>query len=1129
MPDGACDKENIRDILSQANAQTGETVPCRACALVRRLTGAALVMAMAAFCLAASVWPDLVRAHAPTWSGMGLNTSLALALSGLALLWPRVRALLGGFVAAVGATVILQYLLPWTPADGPWRLAVNVDTAGAAWGGDMAPLTAFSLLCAGLTLTRLEHARGLAEQILLQVAPGLVLAAAAGGILNYSLDGLLFVATLDRHAVMRPTTTIALCLFVVGYFAALVETAWFRRFYAARAERQVLAISLGGLVAALLLGGAASIALLGRQMRETVEQELAQSVQNQAAILPLTVATTLHSVHARAAGLPDRADAAAVLHEMAGATGAAWLEHADGSVHGYTGRAPAVSRLRLPLRGAGAAWLTWNRGWMLEVRLPAPRGPGSLVVQEPLLRFQRFLTADAEGRMTGAETYVCGRVDEEHVTCLPVGAVPAPFRARVDGADASISMQHTLEGRHGVAIVPDPQGVMMVAAYAPVAEFGLGMVRELGAERIYRPVRSAMWRAIAVIALIGAIAVLSIYLRVRSVVRLAIETGRRLQGVLDALPVGVWIADAAGRVVRDNHAARRIWGGLRRSDAGPCGEGRGWWHGTATRVAPHDWPLARAVAHGESSEDELVDIECADGSRRTISASASPFYDEHRVLAGAVALCKDITKQVRADAEVRRLEREFHGLAENLPDIVSRFDRDLRRIYVNPAIERAMGVSREFLLGKTHAELGIPEGTVEIWMNALRRVFASGEPDVFEFSAILENGVVRHYHTRAVPERDATGAIQSVLTIAHDITALKGAEAVLRENEERLNRITSNVPGMVFQCFRRAGDDTLHFSYLSSGAKWLLGQEAADILRDGHALSDFVVADEVPAFHDSLRQSQATLSLWNWEGRIAARDGTEKWINLRATPRCNGDNACTWDGVAINITDSKISEEKLRNSQNLLRELSAHLESVREEERKRIAREIHDELGQTLTALRMDVSLARLELGEADPKRMARLQSMTDLVDRTIRTVRHVTSSLRPGALDLGIVAALEWLVEEFIGHAGIPCELVLGDGDINLDELTSTVIFRIVQESLTNIARHAAASQVEIIVTRSSGELCFEVRDNGRGFDPDAGANTKSFGLVGMRERVAMLNGRFELDSASGRGTCIRVCVPVA
>ena len=438
-------------------------------------------------------------------------------------------------------------------------------------------------------------------------------------------------------------------------------------------------------------------------------------------------------------------------------------------------------------------------------------------------------------------------------------------------------------------------------------------------------------------------------------------------------------------------------------------------------------------------------------------------------------------------------------------------------------------MSRECLLGKTPLELNVSEKVAEIWTNALRRVFFTGEPEMFEFEFITKSGIARYYHARAVPEYDASDKVETVLAIARDISALKGVTAVLRESEERLHGITTNVPGMVFQCCRHAGEDILRFTYVSNGARWLLGVGATALQHDVNAFVGLIVQEDVGSFRDSMLQSQAELSLWNWEGRLVTPSGELRWVNLRATPRCYGENSCMWDGVAINITESKASEERLIQSKKMLRELSTHLESVREEERKRIAREIHDELGQTLTALRIDVSLARLGFGESSPQLMERLQSMTQLVDRTIRTARHVTSSLRPGALDLGIIAALEWLVDEFTKYAGIPCELVLGDGDITLNEFAATAVFRIIQESLTNIARHAGASQVEIIVTRNDARLCVEVSDNGHGFDPEAVESCKSFGLVGMRERVAMMEGDFELDSKPEQGTRIRVCVPVA
>jgi hypothetical protein len=1085
----------------------------------------ALVIVMGVIVAGCLSVPDVMCAHAPILSEIGLNTSIVLWLAGVALLSPRHRSWLGGFIAAISTVVMAQYLFAWMPPDGFWRVVLNVDGRGLSLPRRMPPLAAFSMLCAGLALATLDRSRKLPGQILSQVAPGLILAAAVGGILNHSLDGLLFVATVDRDAVMNLPITMAMCVLVSGYLAAMVEAPWFRRFYAAREERQVLAISLTGLAAALLLGSAAAVAVLGKQMQVTVENALSSSVQNQAEIFSLVVSSALNRLQVRADGVTSRTDPTALLRDLAGPVGSAWLAGVDGPERRHVGQAADDLQFRLRLEDARPAWLIWKRGWLLEVHFPAAQGHGTIVVQEPLPLLEHLFTEDAAA---GLETRLCKLAGNEHMACFPSVFMPRPQLEPMRHSDEQTPMGYALKGQRGVAVASDSRGEMVVAAYVPVAELGLGMVRKIDAEKLYQPMRITVWRTITVITGIGLIAALLIYLRVRFVVRRAVETGRQLRGVLDVLPVGVWVTDASGHFILNNPAGSGIWTGECKVGIKPCGECKGWWHDTGKRIGADDWASARAIKHGETSLDEVIDIECFDGSHKVISNSALPLHDEKGAIAGAVVVFRDITERMRTDAEIRHLERKFHSLAENLPDIVSRFDSDLRRIYVNPAVEKSIGMSQEFLLGKTCTELGMTDKEAEIWTNALRRVLFTGEPEVFEFGITTKEGVVRYYHTRAVPEYDVSGRVESVLTIARDISTLKGAELILRESEERLHGITSNVPGMMFQCCRHAGGE-LQFTYVSNGAKWLLGLDAAAILRENSAFIGLVVAEDAHAFHDSLAQSQKELSFWNWEGRIVTADGEARWINLRATPRRYGEDVCLWDGVAINITESKTSEEELVNSKNMLRELSAHLESVREEERKRIAREIHDELGQTLTALRMDVSLARLSFGESNPQLMARLQSMTQLVDRTIKTARHVTSSLRPGALDLGIVAALEWLVEEFIGYAGIPCELVLGDGDISLGEFSATAVFRIIQESLTNIARHAEATQAEILVASTDGHLCFEVSDNGKGFEPHTVANRKSFGLVGIRERVAMMEGVFELDSEPGRGTRIRVCVPVA
>jgi signal transduction histidine kinase len=212
----------------------------------------------------------------------------------------------------------------------------------------------------------------------------------------------------------------------------------------------------------------------------------------------------------------------------------------------------------------------------------------------------------------------------------------------------------------------------------------------------------------------------------------------------------------------------------------------------------------------------------------------------------------------------------------------------------------------------------------------------------------------------------------------------------------------------------------------------------------------------------------------------------------------------------------------------LERERAYELELSREEERKRLTREIHDELGQYLSALRMGVSVVGMEFGEKNPSLQGKIQRLVSLVDGTIKVVRNIVSELRPGALDMGIVSALEWLVEEFSENTGIPCTLRVCEETITLDEKRATTIFRIVQESLTNIGRHAEASQVTILLERKDQHYRLVVCDNGKGFDP-AVRKKKSFGLVGIRERASMLDGDADIISVPDIGTTIKVSIPVS
>jgi PAS domain S-box-containing protein len=231
---------------------------------------------------------------------------------------------------------------------------------------------------------------------------------------------------------------------------------------------------------------------------------------------------------------------------------------------------------------------------------------------------------------------------------------------------------------------------------------------------------------------------------------------------------------------------------------------------------------------------------------------------------------------------------------------------------------------------------------------------------------------------------------------------------------------------------------------------------------------------------------------------------------------------------ARDVTESRRIQQEVHTSRQHLRELAAQLETAREEERKHIAREVHDELGQVLTALRMDVSLLRLRFGALDPQLAGKVQDMKHLVDRGIQGVRNVATNLRPAALDMGLIAALEWLCNESSSRTDIPCILRMNQDEFDLDEARAVVVFRIVQESITNIARYAQATQINIDLAQNGDELRVTVQDDGQGFDPAQAAGKKSFGLLGMRERALALGGRLDIQSAPQQGTTIALTIPL-
>ncbi|WP_420475796.1 response regulator [Noviherbaspirillum sp. ST9] len=228
------------------------------------------------------------------------------------------------------------------------------------------------------------------------------------------------------------------------------------------------------------------------------------------------------------------------------------------------------------------------------------------------------------------------------------------------------------------------------------------------------------------------------------------------------------------------------------------------------------------------------------------------------------------------------------------------------------------------------------------------------------------------------------------------------------------------------------------------------------------------------------------------------------------------------------INERRQAEEALRQSQEELRQLASYQERIKEDERKRIAREIHDELGQNLLALRIDIAMLHARTGTSHPKLNKKVQAVLEHIDSTMKAMRAIINNLRPTVLDLGLNAAIEWQVKEFQRRTGIACELLMPEAEVVVDDNRATALFRVLQESLNNVFRHARATRAKIELQMTGERLLMSVSDNGVGIFPGCRRKANSFGLVGIKERISTLGGELYIDTAPDSGTALTIAVPL-
>ncbi|HEY2156336.1 MAG TPA: PAS domain S-box protein [Isosphaeraceae bacterium] len=556
---------------------------------------------------------------------------------------------------------------------------------------------------------------------------------------------------------------------------------------------------------------------------------------------------------------------------------------------------------------------------------------------------------------------------------------------------------------------------------------------------------------------------------------------------------------------------------------------------TARRVGETDRAI---VAEGTTGTYEGVAT--SSGITPTPPVTKGPLRDGSGRVIGAVGISRDIaawrrneavggisfdvTARERAEESLEESRRRMRALFDNTRDAMWLLDDEGRFVDANPAVCALLGYTREEFLRMRLEDVATAEEQVsvrELWGTILAAGQLSGE-----FTQVRKDG-----ETRVVDYRAVANILPGLhLSVNRDITERKRAERELRETDEQVRLLLDSTGEAI------CGVDLENrCTFCNAACLRLLGYaDQADLLgQEMHGLIHHTRPDGKPHPSEACRIFSACL---RGEGTHAEdevlwrADGTSFPAEYWSHPIRRGGEVVGSVITFVDISERCRVEEELRESTRGLQVLSRRLVEVQEEERRHLARELHDEIGQALTAIGIGLQAVK----KARPGAVAsHLDECIGLVDRAIRQVRHLSLDLRPSMLDdLGLVATLRWYVDRQAQRVGYRARFISDADEIRLDPAVATAVFRVAQEALTNVARHARARLVRVSVRRRGCGLRLVVRDDGVGFDSGAtrrgGSRFAGLGLLGMRERAALLGGRIDIRSQPGRGTRVRLTVPL-
>lgn len=520
------------------------------------------------------------------------------------------------------------------------------------------------------------------------------------------------------------------------------------------------------------------------------------------------------------------------------------------------------------------------------------------------------------------------------------------------------------------------------------------------------------------------------------------------------------------------------------------------------------------------SAERLGSVNAVEGLRAGADDYLEAPYDPFHMVGKVVRLLE----RKQAEEALRASEARYRLMFENNPRPMWVYDSEsLGFLAINEAAVEQYGYSRAEFLRMTIKEIRPPE-EVPALLDAVKNragslyklgVWKHRKRDGTLFDAEIASHAIR-FEGRA-----------AVMVLCNDVTERRGAEEKLRHSERQLA-----------EAQRLAHIGSWEWDIPTNTVVWsdelyrIFGFEPQEFRATYEAFLERLHPDDRPQVIAVIEKALELPGSFTHYHRVILPNGTVRILHNRGEVLVGeGGRAARMFGTEEDVTERRQAEERLEESNRQLRALSAHLQTVREEESIHIAREIHDELGGALTGLKMDLSWIGKRLSEQSHEAVApKLRAALELIDETVSKVRNISMELRPSVLDdLGLSAAIEWQAREFQKRTETRCKLVSLQEAVTLDPEKSTAVFRIFQEILTNVTRHAHASLVEVSLEEREGDLILKVSDNGKGFKGGNVGETKSLGLLGMRERAMIFGGRVEVVGAEGRGTTVTVRIPLA